>query len=87
LDRSWKLKKQLASKISNSKIDEIYEAARKAGAIGGKIAGSGGGGFLLLYCPKERQDEVRKALKGLRELPFRFEQDGSKVIFNYRTAS
>lgn len=85
LDRSWKLKKQLASKISNSKIDEIYEAALKAGASGGKIAGSGGGGFLLLYCPKERQDEVRKALKGLRELPFRFEQDGSKVIFNYRT--
>ncbi|MFC1915782.1 GHMP kinase [Chloroflexota bacterium] len=87
LDRSWRLKKQLASKISNSKIDEMYETARKAGAIGGKIAGSGGGGFLLLYCPKERQDEVRKALKGLRELPFRFEQDGSKVIFNYRTTS
>ena len=86
LDRSWKLKKQLASKISNAKIDKIYEAALEAGAIGGKIAGSGGGGFLLLYCPKERQDEVRKALKGLRELPFRFEQDGSKVIFNYRRA-
>ena len=85
LDRSWKLKKQLASKISNSKIDEIYKAALKAGAIGGKISGSGGGGFLLVYCPKERQDEVRKALKGLGELPFRFEQDGSKVIFNYRT--
>ena len=86
LDRSWKLKKQLASKISNAKIDKIYEAALKAGAIGGKIAGSGGGGFLLLYCPKERQGEVQKALKGLRELPFRFERDGSKVIFNYRRA-
>jgi len=86
LDRSWKLKKQLASKISNARIDKIYEAALKAGAIGGKIAGSGGGGFLLLYCPKERQDEVQKALKGLRELPFRFERDGSKVIFNYRRA-
>jgi D-glycero-alpha-D-manno-heptose-7-phosphate kinase len=87
LDRSWKLKKQLASKISNAKIDEMYEAARRAGAIGGKIAGSGGGGFLLLYCPKERQDEVRRALKGLTELPFHFEPDGSKVIFNYRRAS
>jgi len=86
LDRSWKLKKQLASKISNARIDKIYEAALKAGAIGGKIAGSGGGGFLLLYCPKERQGEVQKALKGLRELPFRFERDGSKVIFNYRRA-
>jgi len=87
LDRSWKLKKQLASKISDSKVDKIYEAALKAGAIGGKIAGSGGGGFLLLYCPKERQGEVQKALKRLREMPFRFEQDGSKVIFNYRRPS
>jgi D-glycero-alpha-D-manno-heptose-7-phosphate kinase len=86
LDRSWQLKKQLASKVSNSKIDEIYGAACKAGALGGKIAGSGGGGFLLLYCPKEKQDEVRNVLK-LRELPFYFEQDGSKVIFNYRTTS
>jgi len=86
LDRSWKLKKQLASRISNSEIDEMYETARKAGAIGGKIAGSGGGGFLLLYCLKGQQDEVREALKGLRELPFRFEQDGSKVVFNYRRA-
>ena len=87
LHQGWKLKKGLASKINNSKIDEIYEAARRAGAIGGKITGSGGGGFLLLYCPKERQDEVREALKGLRELPFQFEQDGSKVIFNYRRPS
>ncbi len=87
LDRGWKLKKQLACKISNAQIDEIYEAALRAGAIGGKITGSGGGGFLLFYCPKERQDEVRKALKGLREFPFRFEQDGSKVIFNYRRPS
>jgi len=87
LHQGWELKKGLASKISNSKIDEIYEAACRAGAIGGKITGSGGGGFLLLYCLKERQDEVRTALKGLRELPFRFEPDGSKVIFNHRGAS
>ncbi len=83
MHKGWELKKRLSSKISNAKIDEIYEAARRAGAIGGKITGSGGGGFLLLYCPKERQDRVQKALKGLRELPFRFEEDGSKVIFNY----
>ncbi|MCL0092272.1 GHMP kinase [Dehalococcoidia bacterium] len=87
MHQGWELKKRLASKITSSKIDEIYEAARKAGAIGGKITGAGGGGFLLLYCPKHRQDEVRRALKGLRELPFRFEQDGSKVIFNYRSMS
>ena len=84
LHQGWELKKQLASKISNSGIDETYETARKAGAIGGKITGAGGGGFLLLYCPKEKQESVRRALRGLRELPFRFENDGSKVIFNYR---
>ena len=83
LHRGWELKRSLASKISNSEIDDIYEAARRAGAIGGKITGAGGGGFLLLYCRVEKQDEVRGALKGLRELPFHFEQDGSKVIFNY----
>lgn len=86
LHSSWELKKTLASKITNPQIDERYEAARKAGAIGGKITGAGGGGFLLLYCPKEKQDAVRKTLK-LRELPFRFEPDGSKVIFNYRRES
>jgi len=87
LDSSWKLKKQLASKISNSTIDDMYDAGRRAGALGGKILGSGGGGFLLLYCPKLRQDKVQKALRGLRELPFYLEQDGSKVIFNYRRAT
>jgi D-glycero-alpha-D-manno-heptose-7-phosphate kinase len=87
LDKGWNHKKKLSSKISNNEINEMYEAACKAGAIGGKIAGSGGGGFLLLYCRKEKQDPVRKALKNLRELPIRFEQDGSKVIFNYRTIS
>ncbi len=86
LHSGWELKKTLASKITNPQINEEYEAARKAGAIGGKISGAGGGGFLLLYCPKEKQDTVRKALK-LRELPFSFESDGSKVIFNYRSGS
>jgi D-glycero-alpha-D-manno-heptose-7-phosphate kinase len=62
----------------------MYDAARGAGAIGGKIAGAGGGGFLLLYVPFERQNEVRTKLSGLQELPFRLEADGTKVIFNYR---
>lgn len=84
MHRGWELKRQMASGISNGQIDEIYETARKAGAIGGKITGAGGGGFLLFYCPKSKQDDVRAALHGLRELPFRFEPDGSKVIFNYR---
>jgi D-glycero-alpha-D-manno-heptose-7-phosphate kinase len=86
LHSGWELKKTLASKITNSRIDEVYEAARKAGALGGKVTRAGGGGFLLLYCPKEKQEEVRKVLK-LREFPFRFERDGSKVIFNYRRGS
>ena len=84
MDLSWTLKKQLASKISNCAIDEVYETARNAGALGGKITGAGGGGFLLLYCPRGRQEAVREALHGMRELPFHLEQDGSKVIFNYR---
>jgi D-glycero-alpha-D-manno-heptose-7-phosphate kinase len=83
LHRGWELKKQMASKVTNPIIDDIYETARKAGAIGGKVTGAGGGGFILFYCPKGKQDDVATALK-LRELPFRFQQDGSKVIFNYR---
>lgn len=84
MHQSWELKKRLAGTISNGKINEIYEAARRAGAIGGKIAGAGGGGFLMLYVPYEHQNKVRSALNGLQELPFRLESDGTKVIFNYR---
>ncbi|MRR31458.1 GHMP kinase, partial [bacterium] len=84
LHESWLLKKQLASRISNGLIEETYQTARSAGALGGKILGAGGGGFLLLYCPYERRESVRAALKDLQELPFQLEPDGSKVIFNYR---
>ncbi len=84
MHRGWVFKKQMAGKISNSQIDEAYEAAYKAGATGGKVSGAGGGGFLLLYCPQGKQADVRNALRDLRELPFHFEKDGSKVIFNYR---
>ncbi len=84
LHKSWLLKKRLASQISNSFLDNMYETAIKAGAIGGKIAGAGGGGFLLLYCPKEKHEIVRDAVGHLQELPFRLGQDGSKVIFDYQ---
>ena len=84
LHESWQLKKQLASQISNGTIDSMYQAARNAGAIGGKITGAGGGGFLLLYCLHGKQEAVRTALHPLQELPFRLEQYGTKVIFNYR---
>jgi D-glycero-alpha-D-manno-heptose-7-phosphate kinase len=84
LHRNWELKKRFASRITNPQIDDMYATALRAGALGGKIAGAGGGGFLLLYCPRERQANVRAALHGFRELPFHLESDGTKVIFNIR---
>jgi D-glycero-alpha-D-manno-heptose-7-phosphate kinase len=84
LDETWQLKKQMASGISNGVIEEMYQSARQAGAIGGKISGAGGGGFLLLYCAHRYQDKVREALAGLQELSFNFENEGTKVIFNYQ---
>jgi D-glycero-alpha-D-manno-heptose-7-phosphate kinase len=84
LHESWQLKKQLASKISNGEIDSWYQMAIDAGAYGGKITGAGGGGFLLLYCPYDKRENVRHALGHLRELPFRLEPDGTKIIFNNR---
>jgi len=84
LHHSWQLKKRMAGQISNGRIDEMYDAARRAGARGGKITGAGGGGFLLLYAPYEKHGSVREAMAGLQELPFRLEKDGTKVIFNYR---
>ncbi len=85
LDDSWQTKKTLASNISNPEIDDLYDRARAAGALGGKVAGAGSGGFLLLYCPSERRDQVREALRGYRELPFMLSRDGTKVIFNVRS--
>ncbi|MCA9972786.1 MAG: GHMP kinase [Anaerolineales bacterium] len=84
LHESWLLKRQLASQISNPVLDEMYAAALEAGAVGGKIAGAGGGGFMLLYCKNGTQEDVRYALRHLAELPFRLGQDGSKVIFDYQ---
>lgn len=84
LHESWQLKKQMASKISNRTVEDIYEAAHRAGALGGKITGAGGGGFLLVYCPHEKQEAVRAALSHLQEFPFLFEGQGTKVIFNFQ---
>ena len=84
MHESWLLKKQLASGISNSSIEDLYEHARKAGALGGKITGAGGGGFLMLYCPPHARQKVRAALANLRELPFELEPNGSSVILNHR---
>ena len=82
MHESWELKKSLAKGINNGELGEIYHKAREAGALGGKITGAGGGGFLMLYCPLDKKDKVRSALPHLKELPFRLEPQGSKVIFN-----
>jgi len=84
LHRNWELKQKLASGISDSSLDEMYELALAHGALGGKICGAGGGGFLLVYCPVERQERLEKGMRDYRAMPFRLEPDGSKVIFNYR---
>ncbi len=80
----WQLKKQMADRITSPHIDELYTSALDAGAVGGKIAGAGGGGFLLLFCPAAQQSSVRAVLSELKELPFSLERDGTKVIFNAR---
>jgi D-glycero-alpha-D-manno-heptose-7-phosphate kinase len=82
LHENWVLKKELSSRISDPEIDRMYEHAIAAGALGGKIAGAGGGGFLLLYVPLGRQAAVREALNGFRELPSGLSRDGSRIIFN-----
>lgn len=81
LHESWMLKKSLTNKISNRDIDGIYESARQAGALGGKLCGAGGGGFMLFLVPPEFQPKVKEALKKLLLVPFRFETLGSHVIF------
>lgn len=84
LHEGWEAKKRVSSKISTSHIDDLYAMARQAGAVGGKVTGAGGGGFLLLYVPAARQESVRQAFsaRGLREMIFGFDRDGAQVIIN-----
>jgi D-glycero-alpha-D-manno-heptose-7-phosphate kinase len=81
LDESWRLKRSLSDKITTAHIDEIYDGAMRAGALGGKLLGAGGGGFVLIFAEPDRQDAVRKALNGLLEIPFKCEGKGSQIIF------
>jgi len=80
LHESWKLKRSLTQKISNASIDEIYEAGLSAGALGGKLLGAGGGGFMLFYVPPERREALRTRLKKLLCVPFGFSNRGSHVV-------
>lgn len=81
LHEGWLLKQKLASGITNQVLNEYYEKAIKVGALGGKILGSGGGGFLLLYCEEKNQNKVREALSSLKETTFNFEPQGSRIIY------
>jgi len=81
LHEGWQLKRELTRKITTSQIDEIYETARKAGAVGGKLLGAGGGGFMLFFAAPDVQPRIREALKGLLHVPFRFENLGTQIIF------
>lgn len=80
LNETWRLKRSLSSRISSSDLDNLYDLAIKAGAVGGKLLGAGGGGFMLFYVEPEEKDHVRKALSSYLEVPFKFDFDGSKII-------
>lgn len=80
LDQGWQYKKSLSDKVSTAEIDQMYEAAREAGALGGKLLGAGGGGFMLFFVRPEDQPRVRKRLDKLIHVPFRFENSGSRVV-------
>jgi D-glycero-alpha-D-manno-heptose-7-phosphate kinase len=81
LHEGWELKRSMSEHISTSAIDDHYARARDAGALGGKLAGAGGGGFLVLYCPKNVQRKVRAALSHLQQLEFRFDWGGARIAF------
>ena len=81
LDHTWQLKRGMTSAVTTDAIDHFYSTARAAGALGGKLLGAGGGGFLLLYVRPEDQSSVRRALGELKEIPFRFENGGARILY------
>lgn len=81
MHEAWQAKRSLSSAVTNDEVDQMYEAARSAGATGGKITGAGGGGFLLLFVPPERQGTVREALRKLIHVPFAFDYNGSQIVY------
>lgn len=81
LDHTWKLKRNTGSAITTDNIDLLYDKGTKAGALGGKLLGAGGGGFMVFYVPKENQESVKEAMNNLLYIPFEFENDGTRVIY------
>jgi len=84
LDEYWKLKRNLSSKVTNTKINNIYERAKTAGALGGKLNGAGAGGTLLLFAPPDNQEDIKKELSDLTHIPFTFHSRGSEVVYYSR---
>lgn len=81
LHEAWQAKRALSDKVSNARVDALYEEARQGGALGGKLLGAGGGGFLLVFAPPDRHPEIRRRLTKLIHVPFQFEFGGSQIIF------
>ncbi|MFZ2641716.1 MAG: kinase, partial [Verrucomicrobiia bacterium] len=81
LHQAWQAKRSLSAQVTNTEVEEIYAAARAAGAVGGKLIGAGGGGFMLLFAPPSRQEAIRQRLNKLLHVPFEFEFNGSQIIF------
>jgi D-glycero-alpha-D-manno-heptose-7-phosphate kinase len=81
MHEAWQIKRGLSAKVSNADVDALYRQAKEAGAVGGKLIGAGGGGFMLLFVPPDRQIAVRQTLRHLIHVPFRFEFSGSQIIF------
>lgn len=84
LHEGWLMKKSLVNGISNTTFDDMYQAARRSGATGGKILGAGAGGFLMVYAERDKQNAVRMALSGIKEVDMKFDNLGSQIIFNYQ---
>ena len=81
LHENWMIKRKLTNKITTQQIDKIYNNARNAGALGGKLLGAGGGGFILFFVEPNKQKQVKEKLKNLLNVPFRFENLGSQIIY------
>ncbi len=81
LNETWKIKRSLSDGVSTNEVDDIYDAAISAGALGGKLLGAGGGGFIMFYVPKQHQENVKKKLKNLIRVPFNFESEGTRIVY------